>query len=89
MEMSDSIQLKLAKHFLPLVRAHLDDVKMLAHLLALCEIANSFATDDHSVTYDMTEYVQECLLVAQGRGDEAWREELLDTLRADMAALED
>ncbi len=89
MEMSDAIQLKLAQHFLPLVQAHLDDVRMLTHLLALCEVANNFASDDHSVTYDMTEYVQECLAVARGNGDEAWCEELLDTLKADMAALSD
>ena len=41
------------------------------------------------MTYDMTEYVQECLAVALGRGDATWREELLDTLKSDMAALSD
>ena len=89
MEMSDATQLKLAQHFLPVVQTHLDDAKMLKHLLALCEIANKFASDDHSVTYDMTEYVQECVAVAEGRGDEAWRDELLDVLKADMATLQD
>ena len=89
MEMSTAIQLKIATNFLPLIEASKDDPAKLRHLLALCEVANQFASDDHSVTYDMTEYVQECLAVALGRGDVAWREELLDTLKSDMAALSD
>lgn len=89
MEMSSAIQLKLATNFLPLVEASKRDVRQLRHILALCEVANEFASDDHSVTYDMTEYVQECIAVAEGSGDEVWRDELLDTLKSDMAALSD
>ena len=89
MEMTDAIQLKLAQHFLPLVRRHIDDRNALKDLLALCEVANEFASDDHSVTYDMTEYVQECVAVAEGRGDATWRDELLDVVEADIATLRD
>lgn len=88
MEMTNSIQLKLAQHFLPLVRSHLDDPVSLKHLLGLCDIANTFASDEHSVTYDMTEYVQECLAVAEGHGDKTWCDELLDVVEADVAALD-
>lgn len=75
--------------FLPLVRRHIDDRDALKGLLALCEVANEFASDDHSVTYDMTEYVQECVAVAEGRGDAVWRNELLDVVAADIATLRD
>lgn len=89
MEMSSATQFKLATNFLPIAEATKDDATQLGRLLALCEVANQFASGDHSVTYDMTEYVQECLAVAEGHGDVAWREELLDTLKSDMAALVD
>jgi|APMI01.1.fsa_nt_gi hypothetical protein len=84
MEVPLTIQVRLAKDIIPLAQTCQDNPKELAHLYSLCKVINECADDDHSVTYDLMEYVHECLLVAEGKGDTSWRDELLETLRDDL-----
>lgn len=84
MEVPLTTQVRLARDIIPLAQACSHHPNELANLYSLCEAINECADDDHSVTYDLMEYVHECLLVAQGKGDTTWRDELLETLRDDL-----
>ncbi len=84
MNVSISTQVKLAKNVIPLVHACEGSVAQLERLRTLCEIVDECAEDEHSITTDLMEYVQECLDIAKGQGDPKWRDELYEVLQDDM-----
>jgi hypothetical protein len=85
MEVSPSARIKLVKSIVSLADACEGRPKELHYLYELCLALIEYAQDDdYSVAHDLSEYIQECMRIAEGNGDEKWRQELLETLQDDM-----
>lgn len=84
MDMSLSIQVRLARSIIPLVKVCENMPDQLKNLYQLCETINESVDDDHSYLYDLMEYIQECQYVAEGKADSQWRDQLLQALNDDV-----
>jgi hypothetical protein len=79
-----STQVTLAKSIVSLSESCEGKVEELNDLLEICRAMSECADDDHSIAYDLLEYIQESVKIAEGDGDRVWRQQLLETLQDDM-----
>lgn len=79
-----STQVNLAKSIVSLCDSCEGRPNELTNIVEICKAMSECADDDHSIAFDLLEYVQECLKIAEGNGDRVWRQQLLETLQFDM-----
>lgn len=85
MDVEPATRNSLIRSIIALTHAAGENISTLKLLVDLCTALSEYATgDDHSAAHDLEDYVTECLRVAEGNGDEAWRDELLETLEQDL-----
>jgi hypothetical protein len=85
MDVSPATRNTLIRSVIALTRAAGTNTNTLKLLVDLCTALSDYANDDdHSAAHDLEDYVTECLRVAEGKGDGAWRDELLETLEEDL-----
>lgn len=85
MDVDPATRNTLIRSIIALTKAAGDNTATLKLLVDLCTALSEYASsDDYSAAHDLEDYVTESLRVAEGSGDEAWRDELLETLEEDL-----
>ncbi|QQS22177.1 hypothetical protein IPM09_01375 [Candidatus Saccharibacteria bacterium] len=84
MEVPASLQIRIAKHIMRLAQLSDGNEAILKDLYEVCVVINDCVQDEYSIARDLMEYIEECWKMAAGRGDERWRDELLETLQDDI-----